>query len=258
MRVPLGGSESLFRERDVILEDGPVPFYFQIKSILRSKILSNELKAEDLVPSEMELSQEYHVSRGTVRQALLELIHEGLIYRIRGRGTFVSKEAGLRQLRYKGTIENLITSARGGRIKVLEYKELIPPPEAGKFLESGKGKKAFGLEIVFSSSKGPTRYTVFYLPHDLGKTISRSELKESTELILLVEEKSKARIHHAHQSMSIALADSKTAKYLSVEEKTPIFVIERHYYGRNRSPIFMSMSYCRPDLYKFKIELTRT
>jgi GntR family transcriptional regulator len=242
----------------VLLEDGPMPLYFQIKSIIRSKILSNELKARDLLPSEADLSKEYNVSRGTVRQALSDLINEGLIYRLRGKGTFVREGAGLRQLRFKGTIENLITSAREGKIKVLEYKEVIPPPHVVKFLQTETTQMVFQLELIFSSSKGPTRYTVFYLPPNLGKMISRNELKETTEIILLAEERSKTKIHHAHQSVNITLADPKTAKYLSIKERTPIFVMERHYYARNRSPIFMSISYCRPDLYKFQIELTRT
>ena len=250
-------SHKSFQERNVILDDGPMPFYFQIKSILRARILSNKLKAGDLVPSEIDLSQEYNVSRGTVRQALLELINEGLIYRIRGKGTFVSEDVGLRELRFKGTIENLITSALEGRIKVLEYKEVMPPPHVAKILRTGTKQMVFQMEVVFSSSKGATRYTIFYLPLHLGKMISRSEIKETTEMILLVEEKSNTKIHHAHQSMNIALADARISEYLSIEQKTPIFVIEREYYARNRSPIYMSISYCRPDLYKFKIELTR-
>jgi GntR family transcriptional regulator, N-acetylglucosamine utilization regulator len=241
----------------VILEDGPMPFYFQIKSILRARILSNELKAGDLVASEVDLSQEYHVSRGTVRQALSELINEGLIYRIRGKGTFVSEDVGLRELKFKGTIENLITSAMEGKIKILEYKEVIAPPPVAKILRTGTKQRVFQLEVIFSSSKGATRYSVLYLPPHLGKMISRDELKDTTEIILLAEEKSKTKIHHAHQSMNIALADARISKYLSIEQKTPIFVIERQYYARNRSPIYMSISYCRPDLYKFKIELVR-
>jgi GntR family transcriptional regulator len=241
----------------VILEDGPMPFYFQIKSILRARILSNELKAGDLVPSEIDLSQEYNVSRGTVRQALLELINEGLIYRIRGKGTFVSEDAGLRELRFKGTIENLITSALEGKIKILEYKEVIPPPDVARILRTGTKQTVFQLEVIFSSSKGSTRYSVLYLHTHLWILIYLNELKDTTEIILLAEEKSKTKIHHAHQSMNIALADARISKYLSIEPKTPIFVIERQYYARNRSPIYMSISYCRPDLYKFKIELAR-
>jgi GntR family transcriptional regulator len=242
----------------VILEEGPTPLYFQIKSIIKSKILSNELKEEDLLPSEAELSKEYNVSRGTVRQAFSELIKEGLIYRARGKGTFVTEGAGLRQLRLKGTIENLITSAQEGRVKILEYKEVIPPSYVAKHFQLEITQHAFRLEVIFSIPKGPSRYTLFYFPPHLGKLILRNELKETTEVLLLVENKLQTKIHHASQTIDIMLADNTTAKYLSIAPRTPIFVIERHYFARDGSPMYLSISYCRPDLYKFKIELTRT
>jgi GntR family transcriptional regulator len=241
-----------------MLDAGPMPLYFQIKSIIKSKILSNELKGEEQLPSEAELSKEYNVSRGTLRQALSELIKEGLIYRVRGKGTFVTEGAGLRQLTFKGTIENLITSAREGRIRVLEYKEAIPLPHVAKLLQLEMTKKVFQLELIFFIPKGPSRYSIFYFPPDLGKMIFRNELKETTDIILFVEKKLQTRIHHAHQTMDVRLADKPIAKYLSIRQRTPIFVMERHYIARDGSPMFISVNYCRPDLYKFRIELTRT
>jgi len=158
----------------------------------------------------------------------------------------------------KGTIENLIVSAEEGRIRVLEYKEVIPPPRVSKLFSLDIHQNVFQLEMVFSIPKGPSRYSLIYFPPELGKRIMRYDLKESTDIILLVEKKLQTKIHHAHQTMGIQLADPKVSKYLSVRKKTPIFAMERHYLSRDGSPIFLSFNYCRPDLYKFKIELTRT
>lgn len=240
-----------------MLDAGPIPLYFQIKSILKSQILSNKLKEQERLPSEAQLCRQYHVSLGTLRQALSELLREGLVYRVRGKGTFVTEGAGLRQLRFKGTIDNLITSAQEGRIRVLEYKQVIPPPRVAKMFQLEMNQRVFQLEMIFSISKGPSRYSLIYFPPELGKMIRRYDLKESTDIILLVEKKLQTRIHHAHQSMQIRLADQKVAKYLSVKRRTPIFFMERHYLAKDGSPIFMSFNYCRPDLYEFKIELTR-
>ncbi len=241
-----------------MLDAGPIPLYFQIKSILKSQILSNELREQERLPSEAQLCKQYHVSLGTLRQALSELLREGLVYRVRGKGTFVSEDAGLRQLRFKGTIENLIASAEEGRIRVLGYKEVIPPPRVSKIFSLEIHQKVFQLEVIFSTPKGPSRYSLIYFPPELGKMIMRYDLKESTDIILLVENKLQTKIHHAHQTMDIQLADQKVSKYLSIRQKTPIFSMERHYLSRDGSPIFLSFNHCRPDLYKFKIELTRT
>jgi DNA-binding GntR family transcriptional regulator len=87
--------------QNVVLNQGPTPLYYQLQNILKSKILSNELEGNKRLPSEAELCSEYNVSRATVRQALSELMKDGLIYRDRGRGTFVTVGAGLKRLSLK-------------------------------------------------------------------------------------------------------------------------------------------------------------
>lgn len=67
----------------------PLPLYYQLKEVLRQQIQAGHLAPHSAIPSEPELVASYHVSRATVRQALLELVNEGLLYRQHGRGTFV-------------------------------------------------------------------------------------------------------------------------------------------------------------------------
>ena len=67
--------------------------YAQIVGKLRERILSGEFANGTRIPTEFEIAQRYHVSRGTVRQALSELAHEGLLERIQGSGTFVRYSA---------------------------------------------------------------------------------------------------------------------------------------------------------------------
>ena len=118
----------------MVLDQGPTPLYYQLKNILKSKILSNKPKANRRLPSETELCMEYNVSRVTVRQALSELMKDGLIYRDRGKGTFVTDGAGLRHLSLRGTIENLIASGEGSRMKILDSSKTAPPPTRSNFL----------------------------------------------------------------------------------------------------------------------------
>ena len=68
-----------------------VPLYHQVKENLRELIEDRRLEPEDMLPSERELSKLYGVSRPTVRQAVHELVQEGLLRRVPGIGTFVAK-----------------------------------------------------------------------------------------------------------------------------------------------------------------------
>ncbi|NWF91623.1 MAG: GntR family transcriptional regulator [Syntrophaceae bacterium] len=240
------------------LDQGPTPLYFQLKNILKSKILSKELKGNGRLPSEAELCDEYNVSRATVRQALSELIKEGLIYRDRGRGTFVTDGAGLRRLSLKGTIENLIAAGEGSRIRILSYQEIPPLPEVAKSLQMGMNQKVFQLELVRFSQKRPFGYSLLYFPPRLGKTISPDELSETTEIITFVETKMKTKVNRANQTIDVGLADRGVAENLSIKPRTPLLIIKRDYYARDGSPMFVSITHFRPDLYKYRIELTRS
>lgn len=70
-------------------KDADLPLYVQLYGILRGQVLSGELAPGDLIPAESELVATYGVSRITVRAALDQLVHDGLIDRQRGRGSFV-------------------------------------------------------------------------------------------------------------------------------------------------------------------------
>lgn len=69
----------------------PVPIYFQLKQIIIQKIKDGLWKPGDMISSERELSEMFQVSRMTIRQALNELVNEGILYREKGKGTFVSR-----------------------------------------------------------------------------------------------------------------------------------------------------------------------
>ena len=73
-----------------IVRESKLPIYHQLYEILRGNIVRGEWQPGDILPSETELIEQYQVSRITVRQALEALVNDGLIYRQRGRGTFVA------------------------------------------------------------------------------------------------------------------------------------------------------------------------
>lgn len=71
--------------------DVPIPAYYQLKKLIKAQIENGNLQPGDKVPTEAELCQRYNLSRTPVRQALQELVFEGLLTRAQGRGTFVAQ-----------------------------------------------------------------------------------------------------------------------------------------------------------------------
>ena len=242
----------------MLLDEGPTPLYHQLKSILERKIRSQEFKERERFPSEAELCEQFSVSRITVRQALSELQKAGLIYRDRGKGTFVTEGAGVKRPVLKGSIKDLMAAGEGTRIKVLSYEEAPVPREFSKYVKAGKSAGMRRLEFVRRIPSGPQGYSLIYFPSPLGKMISRDEIKETTEIISFVEGKLRLKARGAHQTIDVGAAEGLPAKYLSVKPGTPLLIIRRVYYTVEGSLMFMGKTCYRPDRFRYEIELTRT
>ena len=67
-----------------------LPMYEQIKASIKSNILCGKLKFNDTLPSVRQLAKELNVSTITTKRAYTDLDHEGLIYTVSGRGTFIN------------------------------------------------------------------------------------------------------------------------------------------------------------------------
>ncbi len=73
------------------VREGDRPLYKQLKEHIRTWIESNRLQPGDKIPTERELARLWGVSRLTVRQAIAELVDEGVLYRVQGSGTYVAE-----------------------------------------------------------------------------------------------------------------------------------------------------------------------
>lgn len=67
-----------------------LPKYQLVKNYVLSQIENNEISQDDRIPSESEFAKLLDVSSITVRKALADLANEGIIYRVKGKGSFVA------------------------------------------------------------------------------------------------------------------------------------------------------------------------
>lgn len=88
-----------------------VPLYCQLKNIILEKIETNEYQEDSKIPSEQDLCEEYNISRPTVRQAINELTNNGQLYKLKGKGTFVSKRKSSVHIKdYSGFTDSILDS----------------------------------------------------------------------------------------------------------------------------------------------------
>ncbi len=111
----------------MIDKNSPIPVYYQLKNDFIKKIASGVWKAGECISSERELCEIYDVSRMTIRQAIGELVQEGILTRKKGKGTFVCEQR-VNQKDMMSFTEMIKQSGRSLETKVVEF-EIIDTPE---------------------------------------------------------------------------------------------------------------------------------
>lgn len=79
--------------------DSKHPLYIQVRESIRKGLAEGNRDVDESLPSELVLAEQYGVSRITVRNAILDLVNEGLLYRVPGKGTFVANGVDMEDVR---------------------------------------------------------------------------------------------------------------------------------------------------------------
>jgi GntR family transcriptional regulator len=145
----------------------PLPLYYQLKEVLKQQINAGHLAPHTAIPSEPELVAQYHVSRATVRQALTELVHEGLLYRQHGRGTFVCEPRVQQHTLSELTSFSEELRRRGKRPGGLLFvSELVRGSQTVReALRLTDEEQVIRLERLRTADDEPVGYEVAYLPY---------------------------------------------------------------------------------------------
>ncbi|GCE46946.1 GntR family transcriptional regulator [Thermosporothrix hazakensis] len=151
----------------ILERSNPLPLYYQLKEVLKQQIHSGHLAPHTAIPSEPELVAQYHVSRATVRQALTELVHEGLLYRQHGRGTFVCEPRV--QQRVASELKSFSEELRRRGLKpggMLLVSELVRGSQhVREQLRLNDEEQVVRLERIRTADGEAIAYEVNYLPY---------------------------------------------------------------------------------------------
>jgi GntR family transcriptional regulator len=204
-----------------------VPLYYQLYELLRAEILSDRWEPGDMLPTESDLLETYSVSRSTVRQALDALVNDGLIYRQRGRGTFVAEPAIEQQLgRIISFTDDMRARGMEPQTRVLEAA-IEPAPEViAEALNVDPGEPLVRLERLRLADGKPMSIERSYLVHRycpgvLEGDYSRTPLREALITRFGI------RLVRATQTIRAVGAAPEIAEQLGVEPDDPLLYIER-------------------------------
>jgi GntR family transcriptional regulator, N-acetylglucosamine utilization regulator len=228
-----------------IYRNSPLPRYFQLKEILRERIRMGEWKPGDLIPSERELSEKYGISRMTARQAITDLVHEGLFYREQGKGTFVSQRKITQQLIHlTGFTEDI--RARGQRpgTKVLSAAMQPADEETAEKLRIAPGALIFRLQRLRLANDEPLAIELSQISFRDCERLLEEDLEQNS-LYRLLEAKYGIPLMEADQELEAGQADSDDAQLLKIAAGNPVLFTRRVTYTERNQPIeYARAVYC--------------
>jgi GntR family transcriptional regulator len=240
-----------------INRDLPIPYYYQIVQILREAIQDHEVDPEQgdpLFPSEMELAEFFQVNRGTIRHALETLEREGLIYREKGRGTFLQRrrvELDLAQL--CSTTEDLKARGWSPASRLLGLSSITPGLHIQRFLNLREAETVWQIYRLRLANDEPISLQWSYIPRRLAPDLDKKDLNGS--LYYILKNEYGIEMSSADQTIRARQATPEEAQLLGISENEILFEISRVTYDRENRPVEHLDSLWRGDRYDFHVRL---
>jgi len=235
----------------------PMPLFLHIKETIRKKILDGSYSVHAKLPSERELIEEFSVSRITVRQALAELQREGLVFKINGKGTFVSKpKAALNVSRLRGFGEAMSSMGYESFAKVLSVKEEAASREVIKKLNLSNESHVTKIQRLRYLNREPISLDVTYFSSALGKIVASSDL-ERRDILSVLENECGLVLDNAKMNIESLLCDSYLSQHLGIEEGGPVLHIERTLFDDKNCAILYENLFYRGDVFQYSLDVER-
>ncbi len=224
-----------------------IPLYQQLFLALQEGISSGEFPAGSKIPTEVELSEKYNISRITVRNAINELVESGLLVKHQGKGTFVVDD---NRARSSGRFNNFSSICKAeGRVPgaKLVSMEISPISDAeASFYQNSQLTNIFHIHRIRTADGEPVALEYISIPTTysfiLGANLERSFYEILTENNVLPD--------RSRWEIEICKAGEDERKYLNTPLHTAMLLINERLYGAGDVPIYLCRSTIKSEAYK--------
>src|SRR5436189_188641 len=207
-----------------IYRNSPLPRYYQLKEIMRERVQSDEWKPGDLIPSERELSEKYGISRMTARQAITELVNEGLFYREQGKGTFVSQRKITQQLiRLTGFTEDIKARGQKPGTKVISAQMFPADETTAEKLSIDPGTLIFRLQRLRLADDEPLAIELSQINFKGCERLLEEDLEQNSLYRLL---ETKYGITLIEQTLGVLDTEKVNPSSTEIDRMSPLEIVQ--------------------------------
>ncbi|MFZ7131842.1 MAG: GntR family transcriptional regulator [Eubacteriales bacterium] len=232
------------------------PLFEQLRDAIIQKITEGEYLQEDKLPSERQFAEKYNISRVTVRQALNQLVQEGVIIKKQGKGNFVAVKKIENKLdSLLGFVEEFSIKNRKCEVAILKKEYVIASPEISSAMKIDEDAKMLMVvrQIFVDNQSLGLDYT--YVPNNVAYLLEGLDYKK--DILYRVLEKNGFKLSTADQIITADILNPEEARLLKQTTASPVLVINRVAYVEGGHPIVYSKTVYLADRYQYKLTLKR-
>lgn len=234
-----------------------IPLYYQLKERLEESIESGHWLPGDKIPSENQLMDQYNVSRNTAKKAIEELVQEGALYRIQGKGTFVTKPK-LEQSLMGFYSFSKVLKEKGMNPKdiILAINEVKPTSKVKDGLQLSDDENVIEMKRLRCAGEDPYILESSFIPKSIIPSTEKLRRVGQVSLYDLLAEEFDIIVTKAKEAFEPVLIREEESKYLQTEEGLPALLLERIAFDRRGLPVEFCQSIVRGDRCRFYTELS--
>jgi GntR family transcriptional regulator len=229
-----------------------LPLYAQLKEQIIARISRGDLAPGDQIPSQRLLCEHYGMSHMTVRRAISELLHEGVLYAIAGKGLYVTEPKQDAELFLSGFSEDMARRGMLASSQVLAAEIVGASTVLASALGVEVGTALVHLRRLRLADGEPMAVQSSYLPYALCPGLLKHDLERGS-LFGLLRDTYHLRLVDGTMVVEAALADVEQARLLGLRPLAPVLIIEQLTYLDSSQPIEFVRSAYRADRYRLRL-----
>lgn len=232
-----------------------IPLHLQAEQQLRKLIVKNRMKEGDPFPRETDLARRWGISRNTLRQAMSNLVKEGLLVRKKRSGTTVQKKKIITDLGNWFSFTHEMED-KGIPFKDLQHKVTVGKStvEIARYLQIETAKPVVCLERVRSTTKSPMVYFKSYFHPRIGLTGNENFKQPLYEML---DHDFHIVPAYSQEEIKAIAANEKISVLLNIKPGAPVLERKRLVLDSGRKPIEFNICFYRSDCFTYSIEIKR-
>lgn len=205
----------------------PTPVYVQLSHQLRRLIDDGVVPAGSALPSERALSEHLDLSRMTIRRAVDELVHQRLLDRRHGSGTYVRGEPVRQAIdRLLGFSDEMRALGVASGSRLVSFTTVAADVHVARALEVTPGETVTRITRLRTADGRPLALQLAHLPERF-QPFPIEKLMAGGSLYALLREAFGVTPHRAHQTVAARQATGEEMKLLDLPAPEPVLSLER-------------------------------